>query len=76
LKIKCPICGITGHLQKREDSYRIQHYLGFVNGKRVYQYHPIDTSHVHSMMEVNGSKLMEVNIPNSRSVPLIDKKPL
>jgi hypothetical protein len=32
------------------DSERIQHYVDYQNGKRVYQFHEL---------EVNGSKLME-----------------
>jgi hypothetical protein len=59
LKILCPICGVEGVLQQRGNSYRIQHYQGFKNGKRNYQYHKV------SSMEVNGSKNMEVNNKDS-----------
>lgn len=51
MKTECPQCGIVGTLQQRGNSYRVQHYHGFENGKRIYQYHK---------MEVNGSKLLEV----------------
>jgi hypothetical protein len=50
MKIKCPICNIEGLLQQRGNSYRVQHYQGFENGKRSYLYHKL------SKMEVNGSK--------------------
>ena len=59
MKIECPICHVQGVLQQRGNSSRIQHYVGFENGKRIYLYHKI------GMMEVNdgsnGSKLLEVN---------------
>jgi hypothetical protein len=59
MKVKCPVCGIVGILQQRGNSYRVQHYRGFENGKRSYQYHKV------SSMEVNGSKNMEVNTEES-----------
>jgi hypothetical protein len=55
MKIRCPICGIDGLFQQRGNSYRVQHYQGFENGKRIYLYHKV------SGVEVNGSKIMEVN---------------
>jgi len=57
MKVECPICGIGGFLQKRGNSYRIQHYKGYVDGKRIYEYHRIPTY----QMEVIGSKNLEVN---------------
>jgi hypothetical protein len=54
MKLECPQCGIVGTLQQRGNSYRVQHYQGFENGKRSYLYHKV------SSMEVNGSKSMEV----------------
>ena len=59
MKIECPVCHVIGLLQQRGNSYRVQHYQGFENGKRVYQYHKV------SSMEVNGSKSMEVNNKDS-----------
>lgn len=41
MKVECPICGIGGFLQKRGNSYRIQHYKEYVDGKRIYEYHRI-----------------------------------
>ena len=54
MKVECPVCHVEGLLQQRGNSYRVQHYQGFENGKRTYLYHKIDR------MEVNGSKLVEV----------------
>ena len=48
MKIECPVCHVIGLLQQRGNSYRVQHYQGFENGKRVYQYHKV------SSMEVNN----------------------
>ena len=39
MKAKCPICGVEGFLQERGKNVRIQHYIGFKDGKRVYVYH-------------------------------------
>ena len=58
MKVDCPVCHIEGVLQQRGNSSRIQHYVRFENGKRIYQYHK---------MEVNGSKSLEVNNLNSSS---------
>ena len=41
-------------MQQRGNSFRVQHYLGYKEGKRIYQYHKV------SNVEVNGSKSMEV----------------
>jgi hypothetical protein len=54
MKFECSVCGIVGTLQQRGNSYRVQHYVGYENGKRVYLYHKVEG------MEVNGSKSMEV----------------
>jgi hypothetical protein len=59
MKVKCPVCGFVGILQQRGNSYRVQHYQGFENGKRSYLYHKV------SNMEVNGSKNMEVSNESS-----------
>ena len=54
MKIECPECHVEGHLQRRGGSFRVQHYVGYVEGKRIYCYHKVDG------MEVSGSKSMEV----------------
>ncbi len=59
MKIECPKCGTVGVLQKRGNSYRVQHYEGFKDGKRLYAYHAVDKS-AFEIMEVNGSKTVEV----------------
>jgi len=51
-KVVCPTCGIQGHPQQRGSSSRIQHYKGFIDGKREYIYHKLDPTY----LEVNGSK--------------------
>lgn len=59
MKVECPVCGRMGILQVRGNSERVQHYVGFKDGKRVYLYHKVGA------MEVTGgsigSKLLEVN---------------
>jgi hypothetical protein len=59
MKMKCPICNNVGLLQQRGNSYRIQHYPGFIDEKRSYVYPKIYSSIV-TQMEVNGSKDVEV----------------
>ena len=55
MKIKC-VCGAEGFLQERGHSFRVQHYRGFKNRKRVYEYHPLPSGYFQ-LMEVNdGSK--------------------
>ena len=58
MKIKC-ICGKEGHLQQRGNSARIQHYIGFKDGKRSYEYHNIPLGY----LEVNQQSV-EVNREN------------
>ena len=41
MKVKCPICGIEGFLEKRGNSYRIKHYKSYINGKRKYIVHSL-----------------------------------
>jgi hypothetical protein len=59
MKAECPVCGVVELVQVRGNSERIQHYVGFKDGKRVYLYHK------GRRMEVtdgrSGSKLLEVN---------------
>ena len=62
MKVRC-WCGIEGVFQQRGSSLRVQHYLGFKDGRRLYQYHRIEKIPV----EVNGSKPLEVKDFNSAS---------
>jgi hypothetical protein len=57
MKVNCPVCHVQGILQQRGKSSRIQHYIGFQNGKRIYQYHKMEVN------GSNGSKLLEVKKP-------------
>jgi hypothetical protein len=41
MKIVCPVCGISGFLQQRGNSSRVLHYVGYVDGKRVYKSHSL-----------------------------------
>ena len=66
MKVECPVCHVQGILQQRGSSKRIQHYAGYQDGKRAYQYHKL---------EVNGSKFMEVNNQNLVSVQEVDGGP-
>jgi hypothetical protein len=58
MKIECPTCHNIGVLQQRGSSKRIQHYVGFQEGKRVYSYHKLEVN-----FGSNGSKLLEVKQP-------------
>ena len=42
VKIICPVCNVEGILQVRGSSKRIVHYR-WVNGKRIFSYHKLDT---------------------------------
>jgi hypothetical protein len=59
MKMVCPVCGIIGAVQQRGRSCRIQHYVGFREGKRVYLYHKV------GLMDVtdgrNGRKTVDIN---------------
>ena len=59
MKVECPVCGRMGILQVRGNSERVQHYVGFRDGKRVYLYHKVGAMEVTDGS--NGSKLLEVN---------------
>ena len=59
MKVECSVCHVRGVLQQRGNSCRIQHYVGFENGKRIYLYHKVGAMEVTAGS--NGSKLLEVN---------------
>ena len=65
MKVKCPICNVEGFLQIRGSSARVQHYRGYINGKRKYEYHKIPKELMPSILEVNPSKTMEVKKPEN-----------
>ena len=56
MKALCPVCNIEGFLQVRGSNAMIQHYVGFKDGKRIYQYHKVDAQ----ALQVNASKPLQV----------------
>jgi hypothetical protein len=74
VKAECPVCGCVGVLQNRATTTRIQHYVGFKDGKRVYQYHKIDGKTLEvknpdlgldsELLEVNRTQKLEVKKDN------------
>jgi hypothetical protein len=46
MKVVCPICNVQGVLQQRGNSSRIQHYVGFKDGKRTYKYCKLPKGHL------------------------------
>ena len=44
VKVKCPVCGIEGFLEKHGKGYRIKHYKGYVDRKRLYEIHKVPNS--------------------------------
>ena len=66
MKAECPVCHVEGVLQQRGNSSRIQHYVGFENGKRIYQYHSVKGMDVNgSKSGIKGEKDVEVTKTNS-----------
>ncbi len=69
MRILCSVCGIDGLVQRRGNSIRIQHYVGFKDGRRVYNYHKMEVKNLElgldgKFLEVNGHKTVEVKNPN------------
>jgi hypothetical protein len=56
VKVECPVCGVEGFLEVRGNSQRVLHYKSFVNGRRVYERHPLG---------INGNQTMGINKPDS-----------
>ena len=71
MKVECPICHVQGLLQQRGCSQRIQHYNGFINGKRMYSYHKLEVK-----LGSNGSKLLEVKGANASTFSGIKAGPM
>ena len=66
VKVKCPICGVMGHLERRGNSYRIKHYRGYVSKKRLYVTHKIPSSLISTIVtnssdQSNDNLLMGIN---------------
>ena len=68
VKVVCPICGVQGYLEKRGNSYRVKHYIGYHNGKRKYQSHYIPPQLYSSLVGINGNQSMGIKtlkiVPN------------
>ena len=58
----------------RGNSYRVQHYMGFIGAKRCYQYHKIDKSFVEDL-EVNGSNGSKTVEVKNRSSSIFSETP-
>ena len=41
MKVVCPVCGRMGFLEVRGNSGRVVHYVGFHEGKRIYERHTV-----------------------------------
>jgi hypothetical protein len=57
MKKICPVCGVQGIVQQRGKSSRIQHYQGYIEGKREYSYHKLG-----SKMEVNPMEVTSLDL--------------
>ena len=60
MKVKCPLCGEIGVLQKRGNSIRVIHYGYNESGKRVFWQHTIT-----NMVTENPKKLVTENHKSS-----------
>ena len=49
MKVVCPKCGVEGYLEKHGSKYRIRHYVGYKEGRRIYQYHYISEDQVKAL---------------------------
>ena len=75
VKVRCPVCGVMGHLERRGNSYRIKHYQTYRDGRRVYINHRIPSSLIseivtnsnqsdNSSMGINGNQNMGIKTLN------------
>lgn len=67
MKVVCPVCRNMGYLQVRGRNVMIQHYVGFKDNKRVYEYHKVPYEE-YQRLQVNASKGLQVNSLDSSSV--------
>jgi hypothetical protein len=66
MKMTCPECGYAGFVQVRGSNVLIQHYKGYKDSKRSYEYHKIPYE-LYQKMQVNASKSLQVNTPKISS---------
>ena len=58
MKVKCPICGVEGHLQVRGNSARIGHYRGYNGRTRIVEWHKVDKDALLHLVN-SGNQSME-----------------
>ena len=58
MKVKCPICGIEGHLQVRGNSARVGHYQGYSGRTRIVKWHRVDKDTLSHLVN-SGNQTME-----------------
>ena len=49
MKVLCPLCNRIGYLEKHGRRYRIRHYVGYKEGRRIYQYHYLSEDQVKAL---------------------------
>jgi hypothetical protein len=64
MKAKCEVCGVEGFLEKRGNSYRIRHYVGYDGNQRKCLVHRISNGYA-STLGINGNQLVIRNHDNS-----------
>jgi hypothetical protein len=63
MKIVCQVCGVIGYLQHiGKNYYRVRHYVGYKNGKPVFQYHRQDPEYARRLLR---QKAIDQNDQNS-----------
>ena len=67
MKVECPVCRNMGYLQVRGRNVMIQHYVGFRDNKRVYEYHKVPYEE-YQRLQVNASKSLQVNSLDSSPI--------
>ena len=63
-----PVCGVRGYLEKHRRRYRIRHYLGYKEGRRIYEYHYVTRKQLEDQSGINGYKQLGINKPILNSI--------
>jgi hypothetical protein len=74
MKVRCPTCGIEGFVQVRGTNVMVQHYKGFTDGRRIYQYHKIPYGTFELLQSHKDSVTDQVQVNASNSVQVKDFK--
>ena len=54
MRILCQVCGIEGYLQHiGKNYYRVRHYIGFRDGKPVFEYHRLSIEYVENILRAS-----------------------